>query len=92
MHNDDGTLQDPSTGEIVHNTSLSQAFLGLRSQGIDTADRNINSREETEAQIAKINKIDGLIHNADGTTTDPATGQLVNNELQLESDHRINLK
>jgi len=28
-----------------------------------------------------------MIHNADGTRTDPTTGLVVNNELQLESSH-----
>jgi hypothetical protein len=46
----------------------------------------METKESLENQKAAINKFDGLIHNADGTTTDPNTGAIVNNELQLDSN------
>ena len=89
MHNDDGTTTDPATGAIVTNNSLTQSFVGITEQGmtrvtgIDTADRNMDNKDNDDAKKAAISTLDGLIHNADGTTTDPTTMQVVNNELRV---------
>jgi len=55
-----------------------------RVTGIDTADRNMDNKDKDDAQKAAISTLDGLIHNADGTTTDPTTMQVVNNELRVK--------
>ena len=66
---------------------MESSFVRKRKFGVDTADRNVDASESKQNFKSSINAFDGLIHNADGSTTDPTTGSVVDSTstVQLRS-------
>lgn len=57
-----------------------------KSKGVDAADRNISESEAKQDKVQRIG-VDGLIHNDDGTLTDPNDGGPIDAE-QVHKHHQ----
>lgn len=62
----------------------------VKSKGIDSVDKNMDSEQEVKNHKAKFNPFDGLYHNENGTITD-VDGQEVKQNLQLDASKNTKL-
>ena len=74
------------TGVFVKKFSSVASVTGA---GVDTADRNSEDNETKKNLKASINEFDGLVHNDDGSRTDPTTGAVVNSDVQMKSNRLV---